>query len=179
MRCFVAVEVPEELKQKLAQAQQEFSSFDAKPVEPKNLHFTLKFLGEISEDDINLVSEDLADVARQTKPFNIQLSGMGAFPSLSYIRVIWVGALSDDFINLHKTIASAVSLGKIDKEAKPHLTIARIRSPRGKEIIAKIIKRYENQSFGTMLVDKICLKKSTLRPSGPIYEDIKVFKLAE
>ena len=175
MRCFVAVDIPEEIKNKIKEVQQEFSSFDAKLVEPKNLHFTLKFLGEISENNIESISKKLTDVARSVQPFNIQLSGMGAFPNLSYIRVVWVSALSDDFINLHKSISSA--LPGNNKEAKPHLTIARIRSPRGKDIIAKIIRRYEQASFGTMPVNKICLKKSTLTPRGPIYEDIKVFEL--
>ena len=175
MRCFVAVDVPEELKEKLVKAQEEFSAFDAKLVEPKNLHFTLKFLGEVSEDQLKDVEQKLSNIANNTPCFNIQLSGIDVFPNLSYIRVVWVGALSDDFINLHKNVAKA--LENIGKPGTPHLTIARIRSPRGKEIIAKIVKRYENESFGTMLVDKISLKMSTLTPKGPVYKDIKVFEL--
>ena len=177
MRCFVAVDIPEDIKKKIEEVQQEFSSFDAKLVEPKNLHFTLKFLGEISETTIESMSKKLTDVTSHTKPFNIQLSGMGAFPNLSYIRVVWISALSDDFINLHKSVSSV--LPGNNKEAKPHLTIARVRSPRGKDIIAKIIHRYEQASFGTMPVDKICLKKSTLTQKGPICKDIKIFELGK
>ena len=176
MRCFVAVDIPEDLKQRLVQVQQEFTSFDAKLVNPENMHFTLKFLGELSEEQATDVKQKLADLASTQKPFNIHLSGMGAFPSLSYIRVVWIGALSDDFFNLHRAVVEALSVGKND-ETTPHLTIARIRSPRGKDIISKIIKRYEKESVGTMTVDKISLKKSTLTPRGPVYEDIATYEL--
>ena len=71
------------------------------------------------------------------------------------------------------------NIGKEDKDAIPHLTIARVRSPRDKETIAKIVKRYEKESFGTMQVDKIKLKKSTLTPKGPKYEDLRVFELGK
>ncbi len=175
MRCFIAVDVPEELKKKIAGIQQEFASFDTKLVEKKNLHFTLKFLGEINENSIKDIAQSIAGLTKNTKPFNIQLSGMGAFPSLSYIRVIWIGVLSDDFISLHKNVSRLLP-GKPEK-VTPHLTITRVRSPRGKDIIAKIVKKYENESFGTMPVDKITLKKSTLTPKGPVYEGIKVFEL--
>ena len=180
MRCFVAVDIPEELKSRISSVHEEFSSLDVKLVEPENLHFTLKFLGEIDETEIEAVSEKLSAVAKTLSPFSVLLSGIGAFPSLSYIRVIWIGALSDDFLNLHNTVAvSLKNIGKPEKEAVPHLTIARVRSARDKEIIARIIKRYEKESFGSMQVDKIKLKKSTLAPRGPIYEDIMSFELCK
>jgi 2'-5' RNA ligase len=177
MRCFVAVEVPEEIKEKIAEAQKEFASFDAKLVEKQNLHFTLKFLGEISNEQKKKTEQILSNLADNTSSFTVLLSGMSAFPSLSYIRVVWIGAVSDNLLNLHKTVAEALN-GKQEKEARPHLTVARIRSPRNKETIARIIKRYEKESFGTMTVDKIKLKKSTLTPRGPIYEDVGVFELS-
>jgi 2'-5' RNA ligase len=177
MRCFVAVDIPEEIKEKIAETQKEFSSFDSKLVERKNMHFTLKFLGEISENQIKAVEEKLSALVKKIAPFTVLLSSMGAFPSLSYIRVIWIGAIADEFINLHKNVADALKdIGK--PESTPHLTIARIRSPRDKETIARIITRYEKESFGSMLVDKIKLKKSTLTPRGPVYEDMMVFELS-
>jgi len=180
MRCFIAVDVPEEVKEKIRQVQQEFAGFDAKLVEKENLHFTLKFLGEINEEEIKSVSEKLSALANNFPPFSVLLSGMGAFPSLSYIRVVWIAAIADDFANLHKAVAETLeNAGKSEKEAVPHLTIARIRSARDKEIMARIIKRYEKESFGSMQVDKISLKKSTLTPRGPIYEDIKVYELGK
>jgi 2'-5' RNA ligase len=180
MRCFVAVDIPEELKSRIVSMQEEFSSLGVKLVEPENLHFTLKFLGEIDDVQIKEVEQDLSAVAKTFSPFSALLSGIGAFPSLSYIRVVWVGSVSNDFINLHKAVAHALrNIGSPEKDLVPHLTISRVRSAQDKEVIAKIIKRYEKESFGSMQVDRIKLKKSTLTPRGPIYEDIMSFELSK
>lgn len=178
MRCFVAVDVPEELKTRVKELQDQLSSCDIKLVEPKNLHFTLKFLGEIDQTTISKVKQSLSKIATETKPISILLSGVGVFPNLNYIRVIWIGSKSQDFANLHKSVADALQgIGEPEKEAVPHLTVARVRSPRNKETIANIVKRYESEPFGSFNIDQIKLKKSTLMPSGPIYEDLEVFEL--
>lgn len=178
MRCFVAVELPEEVKARVKELQDQLSSCDVKLVEEQNLHFTLKFLGEIDNSKIEEIKQKLSELAKNLSSFSVLLSSVGAFPDLTYIKVIWIGTKSKDFINLHKSVANALKgVGKEDKEAVPHLTIARVRSPRGKEIIQKIIRRYEQESFGSFTADKIKLKKSTLTPRGPVYEDLAVFDL--
>jgi len=178
MRCFVAVDIPEELKSGIKEFQDQLSSFDVKLVEPKNLHFTLKFLGDLDQTTINQVKQKLSESTSNHKAFFILLSGVGVFPNLNYIRVIWIGSKSQDFANLHKAVADALQdIGEPEKEAIPHLTIARVRSPRNKDIIANIIKRYETESFGSFNIDKIKLKQSTLTPRGPKYEDLEVFEL--
>lgn len=177
MRCFIAIDLSNELKDRIISLQKTMPG-DIKLVEPENLHFTLKFLGEIDEDAIKEITERLSKLAGETKPFTISLNSIGVFPNLSYIRVIWIGSTSEEFINLHKSVVKILeNIGKPEKEAIPHLTIARVRSARNKETIARIIKRYEKEPFGSMTVDKIKLKKSTLTPRGPIYEDIRVFEL--
>ena len=108
MRCFVALEFPEDLKTKIMELQEQLSSFDAKLVEPKNLHFTLKFLGEINRTAIETVTQKLSVISGRFSPFSILLTGVGAFPSLSYIRVIWIGAKSQDLVNLHNSVAEAL-----------------------------------------------------------------------
>lgn len=177
MRCFVAVEIPETLKTKIKELQEQLANYDVKLVEPQNLHFTVKFLGELDSSKVGEVKQKLSDLASNSTQFSVLLSSVGAFPNLTYIKVIWIGAVSQDFLNLHKFVSS--TLKGIDKEAIPHLTIARVRTPRNKEIIQKIIKRYENESFGSFNVEKIKLKKSTLTPRGPIYEDLGVFELGK
>ena len=180
MRCFVAVDIPEEVKERISELQKEFSSFDVKIIEPKNLHFTLKFLGEIDETTINQVKEKLSIILKNQPRFSVLLSGVGTFPSITYIRIIWISTKSQDFINLHKLVSDGLKvIGKDDKEAVPHLTIARVRSPRDTEVIAKIIKRYEDEGFSSFTVDKVKLKKSTLTQRGPIYEDLGVFELGK
>lgn len=180
MRCFVALELPEDLKTRIREIQEQLSSFDVKLVEPKNLHFTLKFLGELDRTAIEIVTQKLSAISGKFSPFSVLLTGVGVFPSLSYIRVIWIGAKSQDLINLHNSVAGALkAIGEPEKEAVPHLTIARVRSPRNKDTIANIVKRYESESFGSFTADKIKLKKSILRPSGPVYECLAALDLAK
>ncbi len=93
MRCFVAVDIDENLKDKIINIQKELATLgNMKLVEKQNLHFTLKFLGEINERTIKEVMNKLESIAKQTQSFTINIQGMGAFPSLDYIRVVWIGA---------------------------------------------------------------------------------------
>ena len=176
MRSFIAVELSEDLKQSIAQIQKQLEQYDVKLVKEKNLHFTLKFLGEIDDKQIKEVKDKLAHISSDAKPFSISLNSISAFPNINYMRVIWIGTESQDFINLHNSVSSALSdIGK--PGGTPHLTIARVKSARNKKELTEFVKANENTVFGKMLVDKISLKKSTLTPNGPIYENIEVFML--
>ena len=66
-------------------------------------------------------------------------------------------------------------MGRPDKPFQPHITIARIKSMNNKDRLISLINEFENQSFGKELIDSLKFKKSTLTPSGPIYEDLHVF----
>ncbi|MFH0832151.1 MAG: RNA 2',3'-cyclic phosphodiesterase [Candidatus Aenigmatarchaeota archaeon] len=164
MRCFVSIDVDSRLKEAAINLQNQIPG-DVKLVEPENLHFTLEFLGEIS--NASVIEERLAKIAGEFEPFIINIRGIGVFPDMNYIRVVWLGA--EELSNLQ----SAVN----PKEATPHLTIARVRSVKDKEALKAFIEKHKDIDIGQMLVDKIKLKKSTLTPSGPIYEDIRVFEL--
>ena len=85
MRCFIAVDVPEELKDKIVEIQEKIKQVGAnlKLVERENLHFTVKFLGEISDSQIEEVKEFLTKL--DEKSFEILIKGLGSFPSLAYV----------------------------------------------------------------------------------------------
>src|SRR3990170_3019008 len=91
MRCFIAIDIPEEIKAKIIKIQEKFKDFDIKFVEKDNFHFNLKFLGEISEDSIGKINEKIKNVAKNIEPFEMKIAGLGVFPSKTYIRVIWIG----------------------------------------------------------------------------------------
>ena len=179
MRCFVAVDLPNELKTQVINIQKQLAGIgDVKLVEPENLHFTLKFLGEITEQQTEKVKAILANVSSSFTPFQINMRNLGAFPSLNYIRVLWIGAPL--LYSLQKTIDDSLSNEFLkEKEITPHLTLARVKSAAGKEKLADFIKINESIEIGSMVVDKIKLKKSALTPSGPIYEDIAVLELGK
>lgn len=179
MRCFVAVDIADELKAQVINIQNQLAGIgDVKLVEPENLHFTLKFLGEITEQQSENVKKVLANVSSSFTPFQIIVKNLGAFPSSNYIRVIWLGAPL--LYSLQKTIDDSLFPEYLrEREIKPHLTLARVRSVVGKENLADFIKNNESIEIGSMLVGKIKLKKSVLTPSGPIYEDIAVLELGK
>ena len=175
-RCFIAVDIDDALRQRIVNLQREIEPLIiGKIVEPENLHFTLKFLGEISDKQIDDVKKVLSDIASNFQPFTIDLVGVGAFPNKNYVKIVWAGA--PKLFNLQKPIADSLeSFGK-DHDVIPHLTLARVKNVKNKNDLAGFMKRHENTVFGTMAISNIKLKKSILAPTGPVYEDVAVFGL--
>lgn len=147
-----------------------------KLVERENLHFTLKFLGEIDPGLIEKIYEVLVSIS--FGPFRIRLGRLGAFPSTSNPRVVWIGVLEgeDELSKIHKQIDERLErLGfRRDREKYvPHLTIARVKGSRNKgELIRKIMELGDIE-LGEMTVNHIRLKQSILTPKGPIYKTLR------
>ena len=178
MRCFVAVELDEALRLKIAELQQQIRNYDVKLVEENNLHFTLKFLGEVTDSTLTKVKNALAEVSGSTAAFEITLKGTILYPTEKYIRVIYIDTADEGLLNLHNAINTALA-GLFKKEkVRPHLTLARTRSSRDNAKLAEFASHYKEAEIGKMFVDKFALKKSTLTPKGPVYEDLAVFSLA-
>ena len=182
IRAFLAVDLDDNLKPKINRIIREFKKIDAniKYVDLANLHFTLKFFGDIDTNGIDLLNEKISEVVGESEPFEIKIKGCGAFPNKNRIKVIWVGLDGDELLkDLHDRLdAEFVKLGfEKDRKFSSHLTIGRMKSGKGKNQVKSAIEEFEDVEIGTMKVDKIILKKSTLKPSGPIYDDIEVFEL--
>ncbi|MBQ2636525.1 MAG: RNA 2',3'-cyclic phosphodiesterase [Methanobrevibacter sp.] len=182
VRAFLAIDLDDDLKPKINKIIKEFKQIDTriKYVELANLHLTLKFFGDIDTNGLELLEEKIAGVVSEMKPFDIKIKGCGAFPNNNRINVIWVG-IEDDAIlkDLHDKLDKEFNkLGfDLDKKFSTHLTIGRMKSAKNKSQVKSTIEEFSDVGIGEMKVDKISLKKSTLTPSGPIYEDIKVFEL--
>lgn len=176
MRAFVAVEIADEdVLNSIKRLQDEIRA-DAKPVETKNMHFTLLFLGEISEDVAVKVAEQLRTI--RFAPFELSFEGVGAFPKPKFPRVIWVGIDrdgADRLVQLAKSVEEKLSvLGfRADKPFKPHATIFRIKNASD---VTGQLSRYSAAKFGTLKVSELKLKKSVLTPQGPIYSDLEVIQ---
>lgn len=175
MRSFVAIEIiDKQIIDSIKNIQSEFS-INAKPVEIENIHFTLQFLGEISEDKLKQVKGALSRISFES--FDVTFTSMGAFPKAKFPRVIWVGVDENsrkNLIELAKKIANSLSpLGfSSDKPFAPHVTIFRIKNK--PDDITEELKRYKDVHFGIQSVKNFKLKKSELTPSGPIYSDLQV-----
>ena len=164
MRCFAAIDLSDEIRQKISALQEKMPKQRIKSVERGNLHITLKFYGEV--DDIGSIEKKISEICKKAKSFEINIKDVGCFPDLSNIRVIWIGIESDELINLQKLFESE----------KPHLTIARVKTKTSHEL-KTFMEKNRDVEIGRMSVNKIKLKKSILTEKGPVYEDIKVFEL--
>ena len=173
MRVFVAIEISNKEVINSIKKIQDKINIDAKPVETKNFHFTLQFLGEISEEIKHKIIQALHTI--EFSSFSITLKGVGAFPKLKFPRVIWIGTDENGgnmLIQLSKKVEKVMEpLGFFsDKPFKPHITIFRI-----KKKIEDITNELESQKvmdFGIQEISSIKLKKSELTSSGPIYLDL-------
>ena len=182
IRAFLAIDLDDDLKPKIHKIIKEFKQIDAniKYVDLQNLHFTLKFFGDIDTEGIDLISSKIENVIKDFDSFNIKIKGCGAFPNTNRIKVIWVGLDEDEILkNLHDRLDKEFnSIGfDLDKKYSSHLTIGRMKSAKGKADVKKTMETNKTVDIGTMEVNTIILKKSTLTPSGPIYEDLIEYRL--
>jgi len=144
-----------------------------KPVAPENMHLTLKFLGEIDEGRVPVVTEALEEAVRDHGPFRILYRGMGTFPNENHIKVVWIGVVSDELLSLASDVIGSLSGAGFDRSRfSPHLTLARVKGPRPRERILDMLMDNRERDFGRQDVDAIFLMKSTLTPSGPIYDEL-------
>ena len=178
MRAFMAVEVNSELVDKILKIQKKLAEANAlvKFVEAENLHFTFKFLGDITPEKAeaiaNMAEEKIADYG----PFDINIKGTGVFPNLGYIRVIWLGVEEPEtFSKMQEDFDQEFVKMGFNKERSyiPHLTIGRVKGVQNKELLVSMVKELENVVVGTMKVERLILKESDLTPVGPIYTDLK------
>lgn len=182
VRAFLAIEIDEILIQKIEDVQKEFKKTKAnvKYVEIENIHFTLKFFGNIDNKMINNISIATQNVLKECNPLNIAIEGAGCFPNEDYIKVIWVGIKENPvLIDLQSRLDEEFKkLGfKKEKNYSPHLTIGRMKSPKNKKEVKDKIATFKDIEIGQMRIKKIALKKSELTPNGPIYSDIKTFNI--
>lgn len=182
VRAFLAIDLDDDLKPRINRIIKEFKSINTKIkyVELANLHLTLKFFGDIDTNGLNLLENKIAEAVSDFEPFDIQIKGCGAFPNNNHIKVIWIGIDEDSIIRqLHDRLDGEFSKLGFDKDRRfsTHLTIGRMKTAKNKDKVKKTIEEFSNVEIGQMTVDRISLKKSTLTPAGPIYEDLKVFEL--
>ena len=182
IRSFLAIELDEKLVPPILEVQEDFKKTNAKIkyVPAENMHFTLKFFGNIDEDMVKDISDSVKKIIANYSQFELKIENCGCFPNLNVIKVLWLGIDKDSkIIDLQKELDKEFKkLGfKKEKNYISHLTIGRVKSPKNKKEIKETIEQNKNIKIGSMTVDRICLKKSTLTPQGPIYEDLKVFDL--
>lgn len=176
MRCFIAIDLPDEIKNELTRIQKLLPDASMKLVEPSNLHLTLAFLGEVTDFEANKIKEALKQI-RQEK-FIAHLGKIGVFPSESFIRVAWTSLEPvEKFNELNKKIILAIKQTlKIDERFESHVTLARVKNLTDKQEFIGKLKKIQAKQL-EFEISSFVLKKSTLTGEGPVYEDIIKFDL--
>lgn len=192
LRAFIAVELSPDARAAVstlqAQAKDELNrelrktAPDARLqwVKPESIHLTLKFLGDIREEQTEEIRETLTSVLRTHAGFVFQIGGLGVFPDLRAPRVLWIGlepvpaTSSSPALRLAAAVQHAMTTLNFLPEPKPfmpHLTLARIKE-RNREIgkaMSSMGLLAKGSPIGTLPVHTVSLMKSELKPSGAIY----------
>ena len=183
VRCFIAVDLAtSEIIRAVSALESELSRLNAKMTftKPSNFHITLKFLGEIPEPLVERVSSSLEQISFPS--FSVELRGLSAFPSEKRPRVIFVevGRGSAELVKLAREVERVTEKLGFARESRPfipHATVARVKRLGPRFSVRELFEKYSDIVLGVVHVDSFKLKRSVLTPQGPIYSDLKVYKL--
>jgi 2'-5' RNA ligase len=186
VRAFLALDLPDTLRPQLALVQGELkqSEADVRWVQVGNIHLTLKFFGNVPDEEIEPIARAAREVAGQQAPFRLAVTQAGAFPNMKSPRVIWLG-LGGDVIPLtqmyHKLEKAFAALGypPEGRAFSPHLTLGRVKSPANRHRLAQRLEKLPPLKWPPFQVNEIILFRSTLTPKGSIYTQLQVIKLSE
>lgn len=172
MRLFIAIDFDD--KSYFKEMQDQIPTDTAKLNLTGSYHLTLKFLGEVEDNKADMIKERLGKI--KVEPFSVSTGNVGFFPSESHINVIWVGFKDNNkIIHLQEQVEnSLMDLFKKEDRFHPHITLARVKFVKDKEKFLDILKNIKIREK-TFEIKNIKLIKSTLKPEGPVYEDLGVF----
>jgi 2'-5' RNA ligase len=184
IRAFIGIDLDSITRERLLAVQRDKLKIDqfssVKAVDPGIAHITLSFLGNKTSSELSLIVEALRSISFH--PFCVTVCGIGVFPNMKKIRVIHVG-LSDskDVKTLYELIVEALKGGHKPGKNKfdPHITLGRVKRtvPNELTLLAATIAPLSTSFVGQLNVSSFQLKKSTLTPTGPIYDTLEEFRL--
>jgi len=187
MRVFIAIDIGEHIRKALGDLQQQLQSKldirrgDVKWVNPNSIHLTLKFLGEIKDQQVVEVCNIVKDAAARHESFELDVETVGHFGGRS-ARVVWVGCghgsehLQDLQKDIEQQLASA-GWPEEKREFTGHLTLCRIRNVKAGVKLAQLTENYRDFKLGTMPADAVVVYQSQLRPTGPLYTTLGSYEL--
>ena len=183
VRSFVAIELPEGLKDELVRLSERLKSGShsgVRWVDPRGIHLTLKFLGDVAVGRLDDINAALTEAARGVSPFRLEVGGLGVFPNPRRVRVAWVGVSgdTDKLQQLQQQVESNLAALGFTAESRrftPHLTLARVRdqvSPAERQRFGQVIESTDFKAMHKIEVDTVYLIRSQLTRQGAIYSRI-------
>jgi RNA 2',3'-cyclic 3'-phosphodiesterase len=188
MRAFIAIELPEDVKNGLRDLESSLKTSNpasAKWVDPCSIHLTLKFLGNTRLDLIPTITSELDSICKNTPSFSLAITELGAFPDARRVQVVWVGLTGDlsDLNRIQKRVEAAISPLGYPTEKRPfvpHLTLARVRDSASfldRQNLGSLISRSRINASLKLRVDSVSLIQSRLTPEGAIHTKLYSAKL--
>jgi 2'-5' RNA ligase len=187
MRCFVALDLPGDVRAALERAQERLRAAapkaDLRWVAAASLHLTLKFLGQVADERAAAVEAALEGVGRAMPPIALACTGLGVFPGPRRPRVVWAGISSGlrEIGVLASALERALDPVGFRPEGRPfrgHTTLGRVRSQRGLAPLAAALEAASGEEFGRWTATEIVLYRSHLRSTGSVYEPLARLPLA-
>jgi len=181
VRAFIAVEINDAIRAGLANVQDVLKKANGHVswVRPENIHCTLVFLGDIFMSAVESVAGAFDKAVAGSKPFEIEVTGLGYFGSARSPRIIWSGIASTGvagavtpLVKLQNGLVAALLTAGLKPDEKPftpHLTIGRVRSNRNAVDLVRALEANKNKSFGKISVQRVVLMQSRLTAKGPEY----------
>jgi RNA 2',3'-cyclic 3'-phosphodiesterase len=168
-RLFVSIELPEFVTKLLAELDPHLRG--VRWLEPRQMHLTLSFLGNVSSETQARLMEKLRAIS--WKSFFLPLVGLGTFPSKGWPKIVWIGVGTGHphLFQLHKRVQEALLAVGLEPDLRafhPHVTLARCRdlSP---QTIRPFLKAHAAFDAGMIHVESFCLSSSELTPAGSVY----------
>jgi 2'-5' RNA ligase len=190
VRAFLAIDLPQELKKELFNLSKvlNYEGLKLKWVEEENLHLTLRFFGNISENLVEKIYEKFKEVCKEIEPFELKIGLASYFPLKGTPRVIWIGidSASNNLLKLDNLLKKAFKPLKLKEEREefhPHVTLLRVKEKTDpvalKKFFEELKKASEKLKGRSFLVKELIIFKSELFPSGPKYTPLKIIPLGE
>lgn len=178
IRTFIAVELAQSVRGRAQDLIKKLRTADVKAtwVRPEQMHLTLKFLGDVPDQEIPEVCQLVQEAVRDLPAFEMSFRGCGAFPSLENPRTVWIGVEEggEELTMVHEAVDQAMKRLRFPRETRryrPHLTLGRIReSGPGVAELARQIEEFADYDADLSVVDEVVTFASFLDKNGPSHD---------
>lgn len=181
LRCFIAIPLPKKLQQQICRLQQDIRQAvpQLKPVPANNLHLTLHFLGEQTQDQLAKITSAMLSIAQNKNIFNVTVAGPDCFPDQQQAKILYLGfAPSTELAEIHQLLATALTalnMAPDPRPWRPHITIGRFNRARR---LPGGLCPFMSQQYDKLTVNKMILFQSQLTGSGAIHTPLTTADLA-
>ena len=186
IRSFLALDPPEEILREIGRVQNRLRKLihgDVRWIRPESIHLTLKFFGDISGNDVANISAVAGKAAAEVRPFDLAIGGAGVFPDPHRPRIIWLGMNGEvaRLVTFQQGMERAlreIGFPPEERPFRPHLTLGRIKTPKGLIGLAGVLEKGETYTAGRFTASGLGLFKSDLTPRGAIYTRLAGYPFA-